>query len=189
MDHGPWTTDKWIMIRPLFFSLILTLFLSSVGIAQTSVKLGYVDLQKILDESAEGKRVKDEISREFEGKKKELEKMQADLNNLKEDYKKSYNLLKPEARKEKEDLIESKEKELKRAVSDFREDIKKKEQSFSDQIIKEIVEIVKKLGEKQGYTLILEKNFSSIIYGAQNADLTNIVLQEYNQSKQQTTKR
>jgi outer membrane protein len=171
------------IVRSLFLILILLLFTGSINAAE-SIKIGYVDLQKVLDESSEGKRVKEEMNKDIEGKKKELEKMQAELKGLQEDYQKSNKLLKPEAQKEKEDLIRGKEKELQRSISDFREEVKRKEQAYSDQIIKEIVEVVKKLGEKEKYTIILEKNFSSVVYAAQNIDLTSAVLQEYNQSKQ-----
>jgi len=176
-------------LKFLFFIPLLLLFTYSVTPAQTPIKIGYVDLQKVLDESIEGQRVKAEINKEIEAKSKEAEKMRAELKSLQDDYQKSAKLLKDEARKQKEDLIQDKDKDLRRFISDFKEDIKKKEQSFSNEIIKEIVEVVKKLGEEQGYTLILEKNFSSVIYGAQNIDLTNAVLQRYNQLKQQTTKK
>lgn len=176
------------ILRVAVFILISFLFTSSISSAQTPPKIAYVDLQKVLDESNEGKRVKGIINKEIEEKSKEAEKLRAELQNLQEDYKKSVHLLKDEARREKENLIQDKEKDLRRFISDFREDIKKKEQSYSNEIIKEIVGVVKQLGEEQGYLLILEKNFSSIIYGASNIDLTNVILQKYNQSKQQTKK-
>jgi len=48
-------------------------------------------------------------------------------------------------------------------------------------IISEILKVVADYGEEQGYTVIFEKNESSLIYASDKIDLTDAVLKRYNQ--------
>jgi Skp family chaperone for outer membrane proteins len=50
-------------------------------------------------------------------------------------------------------------------------------------ILKELQEIIRGLGEREGYTVILESTSSAILYGSPSADLTETVMREYNRRR------
>jgi Skp family chaperone for outer membrane proteins len=43
--------------------------------------------------------------------------------------------------------------------------------------------VIKKIAEKKGYTVVLEKNENSVLYSLEKDDLTTEVVSSYNQEK------
>jgi outer membrane protein len=95
-------------------------------------------------------------------------------------------VLSADARKSKEDELEKQVREYQRLVQDSQADIKKKESEFTDSILKDIRDIIDKIGEQQGYTLIIEKGM--VIYTNKDIDITDIVLKKYDESKAKSKK-
>jgi Skp family chaperone for outer membrane proteins len=54
-------------------------------------------------------------------------------------------------------------------------------------IVKEVFELMDKIGKEEGYTMILDR--SMVIYGNKEIDITNIVIKKYNESKAGSKKR
>ncbi|MGH7394707.1 MAG: OmpH family outer membrane protein, partial [Candidatus Methylomirabilales bacterium] len=84
------------------------------------------------------------------------------------------------ARKERQDAITRKIRDLRRLFEDFNRDLQKRETELLNEILREIRKLVVAYGKDQQYTLILEAQ-SGIIYASQGADLTDEVLAAYNQ--------
>ena len=59
---------------------ILALVLVSFTARAAEVKIGYIDMQKAIQETAAGKKAKKELEDEFNKKKKDLEKKEADVH-------------------------------------------------------------------------------------------------------------
>jgi outer membrane protein len=70
--------------------------------ALADVKLGYVDLQKAIQETSTGKKAKGELEKDFNKRNKDLEKMQADLKKMGEDLEKKAMVLSDDVRVKKQ---------------------------------------------------------------------------------------
>jgi len=170
---------KRIMILLAVFALIL----GGVNYAAAEVKVGYIDLQKVLNESSSGKVAKEKIAKKVKEYEVQIGAQQKELQAAKEELEKQALLLSDEARSQKERDYQQKLKELQRFTKDIREELRMKDNDFTRKILDEIVKIVGKIGEEKGYTVIFEKNESSLIYASEQIDLTDQVIKNYNQSK------
>jgi outer membrane protein len=90
-------------------------------------------------------------------------------------------VLSPELKKKKEESLLKKKKEFERHVQDKNEEFAKNEKAITNKILKKMVKIVKDLGEKKKFTMILEKKVG--LYFDQSVDLTALATQTYNKTK------
>jgi len=173
------------------FSWILLSLCLSLGTFQlkaADMKLGIVDFQQALNSVEEGKTAKDKLKKEFEGKQKEIEKQKAELEKLQIDIegmqkKAASGLLKPEAMEglgTKEKEFRGKYENYLTLVQNHQKDISQKEMEATRGILTRLRDIVVELGRQDGYSMVLEKNESGLLYASNYTDLTEKLIQEYN---------
>ena len=86
-------------------------------------------------------------------------------------------------RKKLETEFESKRLDLKRRFEDSQAELQKKDQELTGKIIQELQGIIKEVGDRDGYTLILELGSSPVLYFKKSSDITDDVLAVYNGRK------
>ncbi|OGW37963.1 MAG: hypothetical protein A2Y97_05500 [Nitrospirae bacterium RBG_13_39_12] len=171
---------KKILLLFIFLALPVSL------LAADSVKFGAMDLQKVLNESEAGKKAKSDLEDLIKSKESMIEEKGKTVEKLKSDLEKQASALSTEARKKKEDELEKLLREYQRSVQDSQAEVKKKEGELTDNIIKDIREIVEKIGVEQGYTLIIEKGI--VLYSNKGIEITDDVMKKYNELKNKTKK-
>lgn len=153
------------------------------GAAQeNTLKIGFVDVQKVLNESARGKEAKGRLEKERDAKQQEIRGKEEEIKKLEADLQKQGAVLSEAARKERQEAINRRVRDLRRLFEDFNRDLQKRENELLSEILRDIRKLIVAHGKEQHYTLILEAQ-SGIIYASQGADLTDEVLAAYNQQK------
>lgn len=88
--------------------------------AQTpAIRIGYVDLQKVMVESEKGKEARKLLADELEKRKKEVSQRQDELQKMKDSLEKQSAMITQEARAEKEKQYQIKLKDYQRITNDF----------------------------------------------------------------------
>ncbi|MFQ5882146.1 MAG: OmpH family outer membrane protein [Candidatus Methylomirabilales bacterium] len=151
-------------------------------LAAQTVKIGFIDLQKILVESKRGKDVLSKLQTEKEAKQREIEAQEKEIRQVEAELEKQRSVLSESARREKESAIRKRVRELRRTVEDFNRDFRQRERDLQNQMFREIAAVVKTYGKEKGYLLITEKRAGGVMYGSEVADLTNEVIAAYNAS-------
>ena len=159
--------------------VLLTLVAVPAAMATDAMKVGYVDLQKALNLSAVGKAAKEKMRAKFKDYDADVQKKQEELKKLKEDLEKQAMLLSAEARAAKERDYQQKVKDYQRMTKDIQEELQQADQDYTRKILEEIFKVVQNVGKQEGYTLVLEKTESSILYASDSIDLTERVIQTY----------
>src|SRR6516162_9689583 len=90
------------MARLSRFLVFAVLLLGASSALAEEVKIGYVDMQRALNETDDGKKAKASLKKVFDQKQKELDEQQAALKKDVEDLDKKRTLLPPEQVREKE---------------------------------------------------------------------------------------
>jgi outer membrane protein len=163
-------------------ALSLSLAFASAAFGADGVKLGSVDVQKVLLNSDAGKTAKEQLAgkaSKYEGEKNSKEE---ELKKLKADLEKQNVLLSESARGAKEKDYQQKLKEYQRFLKDAQDDLQAKNDELTNRIIEEIVKIIQNYGRKNGYTIIFVKN-DGMVYLDDKVDLTDEVLKTFNASR------
>jgi len=171
-----------ILIAAIFTMLFLPFTLRS----QTQ-NIVYIDLQRVMLESEKGKEAKKALTSEAERLKKNLDGKQEELQKMKDTIEKQGATITPDARAEKEKQYQIKLKDYQRLYNDYQGELQQKDMEFTQKIVKDLEEIIKNMGEKEKYMLILEKNQAGILYGAPAVDITNKVINLYNEAAKKKT--
>ena len=143
-------------------------------------KIGYVDLQRALNESDAGRKAKEEFKVEVDKLQAKLKKQKDEIDGLKDQIEKKALVMKDEERTNAEEDYRRKLRDFERNYKDSQADLQRKDGELTGAIIKDLQEVIREYGEKEGFTVILEASNSAVLYGAKNADLTEYVIQQYN---------
>jgi len=166
---------KWVV-----FLFILSL--SSLSFAQ-QLKIGYVDIQRVLNDSKKGQEAKAKIEARGKELDRQFQQMQQELNALREEIEKKGSLMSETALREKQRQFDQKRRQLEQFVSDSQQELQEMERKAVAEILKEVEGIIANIGKNKGYTLILEKQRSFILYAPPEIDLTNEVIKALDAKK------
>ena len=168
-------------MKKVFTIFTMFLILAFPGFAKAELpKIGIVDLQKVLDESARGREAMNLLAAEFEKKKKELDLKEEELEKIKDEITKRSSLWSLKVKQEKSDELEKSMKEYRRMRADLEEEMDKKNKNLSGKIMSDIIDLVNKLGEQENFSLILERG--NAIFISSGIDITDKVIKLYNSS-------
>jgi outer membrane protein len=169
---------RTIITLTLFFSLIL----ASAALGADGVKLGCVDIQKILLNSDAGKEAKEQLAgkaNKYEGEKNSREE---ELKRLKAELEKQNVLLSESTRSAKEKDYQQKLKEYQRFLKDAQDDLQARNDELTNKIVEQIVKMVQEYGRRNGYTFLFVKN-DGMIFVDDKADMTEDLLRMFNASR------
>ncbi len=168
------------MKRVLFSVAVISLLLLPLTVKSQTLNIVYVDVQRVMLESEKGKEAKKTLGEEVEKLKKTLDVKQDELQKMKDTIEKQGAMITPDARADKEKQYQSKLKDYQRLYNDYQGELQQKDMELTQKILKEIEEIVRGLGDKDRYTLILEKNQAGILFASPSIDITSRVIALYN---------
>ena len=168
---------RWIIMSGVI-AVTLTLGMAFLpeSRAANPFRVGTVDIQQILLESKAGKQAKAKVEAERDLRQKEITAKEEEVAKLQQDLGKQSSILSEAARKEKQDAIDRKVRDLKRIYDDFSRDLQKKEGELVRELLKELTALIRDYGKEKGYTLILERGQSGIVYGTEEIDLTKAIM-------------
>jgi len=156
--------------------MFLGMSMASIAWSADAIKIGYVDMQKALNQCEAGKDAKKTITEEVEKMQKSFMGKQRELEKLKEDLEKRASVLSENVRREKEKEYQAKLRDMQRLQRDYEEDVRRKDREHTERILRELEIIVKKLGDEGKYTLILERNQPALVYITGSLEITDEVI-------------
>lgn len=178
---------------------VSVIFMASVGFlgadqalsaqnAEQGVRLAVVDFQQALNGVEEGRVAKDRLKKEYESRQKEIEKLKANVEALQDklegfQQKAASGLLKPESMEEGRKLemeFRTKLEAYTNLIQNSQKEISQKEMEVTSGILNRLRELVIDIGRQDGFSMVLEKNESGLLYAASYTDLTERLIQEFN---------
>lgn len=174
-------TIRWNVLIP---SILLSLCLLAPAVmAEEAMKIGFVDMQRALNESAEGKKALTELKSLMEQKRASLQQEKDIIEQKKEELDNQGLLLNEATRLEREEEIRRLERDHSRRFSDTKDELSGLEGKYTGRIRTELLEVVNTIGQEKSYLLVLEKQFSAILYAPDSIDMTDLVIQRFDELK------
>jgi outer membrane protein len=159
----------------VFASLCIVCFASSFIHAQ-ELKIGVFDIQRIMKESKTVSDYRQDFLKGIELKRKPLLDKEAFVKAIEEKVKKDGSSLSPSDRKAIEEKLANEIKEARRMKEDFDTEAAKMERNLTQKIFSELDAIVRKIDEKENYTIIFEKSAAGIVLLKNTVDITDKIL-------------
>jgi outer membrane protein len=167
-------------LKIVLFSMVFVLGAFLNLQAADAAKIGLVDFQKVLDNSTTGKAAQAEINKKGQAMEAEIRKMGEEAEALKNNLEREALVMSREAKEEKERELRAKVTDLRTVQNKHMQTFREAERELVQKIQKEVMDLVKEIGAKEGYQLILERRESGAIYFLDSMDITSQVIEAYN---------
>jgi len=146
--------------------------------AQERMKLGVIDVRRVVAESAAGKRAGERLQAQVKKAEADTLRERQELERLRNDLDKKGPLLKEEERRNLESDFQRRSVTLQRTMGDLQQELQMKEREMMQDILKDLEGVVSDLGKAEKFTLILDR--SQILFSDQGTDITTRVIETFN---------
>ena len=136
-------------------------------------KIGFVNPIQLLDKAPQTKAAKEKVEREFKSRDNQLVNTQKELRKKEEQLKRDGSTMSSSDRQKLESTISRMKRELKRDLTDFREDFSIARNREMGKLQKRINEAIIQLAKDEKYDLIVG---DSVVYASTKIDITDKVL-------------
>jgi len=148
--------------------------------AQDSIKIGYVDMQRAINETSEGQSAKKKLKSMFDTKQTELDEKQKELKKMKDDLDKQRTILKADTVAAREKDLQDKFVQLQGTYMRLQKELSEREAEMMKGIVGKMQGVISQIAQQEGFTVVFEKSESSILWAKPSLDLTNEVIRRYN---------
>jgi len=146
-------------------------------------KIGFINLQEIMQNSNAGKKAADDFKKFYEKETQEIKTAEKELKKMKDELDKQGSIMTQSSQKEKESAYQKKLRDYQLLVNDTNEELKKRDQEMTQKLMPGIIKAIKVIAEKEKLTLVLDVVSMPIFYHAKESDITNKVVEEFNKAK------
>ena len=146
---------------------------SSVTLAQTASKIGFVNTERILRDAVPAKAAQSKLETEFSRRDRELQEMGTRLKQLGERLERDAMVMSESERGRRQREVADLDKDYQRRQREFREDLNQRRNEELSQVVERANRVIRQIAEKEKFDLILQE----AVYASGRIDITDLVLQ------------
>ena len=159
---------KQLRSKSLFFAgVVLTTGVFAAQAASAEVKVGFVNVAKVLELAPQAEAARNRIEKEFAPKDRELLEQQKDVRGLEDRLVKNAAVLSESERR-------ATKRELRRAQDEFREDLNLRRSQELSKLQQKVTEVIQALAKAEQYDLIVS---DGVIFAGSRVDITDKILE------------
>jgi len=140
--------------------------------ALAETKIGFVNGQKVINESPQAAKAKKKLEKEFEKRDQDLQKMAKQLQAMQEGLEKNAVTMSETDRRNKEREFNELNRDFQRKQREFREDLNLRQNEEMAGIYERVNKIIKQVAEAEKYDLIIQEG----VYVSSKLDITDKVI-------------
>ena len=167
------------MIKLSLVAVILVALFTMESLGAEMNKIGIIDFQKILKTSIAGKAAQAEINGEGKKMEADLKQKGEEIQNLEKTLERERMVLSKEAMEERQREGRIKVNDFKSLQAKYRSDLKKLESRVIKGIEDKVFGVVEQIAKDNDYLLVLEKRAGGVIYFKEAMDITDSVIEKY----------
>ncbi len=147
-----------------------------LAVAQDSFRVGVVNPQTILKESAYGKRKRADLEEHRSARRKVLDSDEEDLNKLQDKLQASQDASDAD-RQSMQQQLQRKFQKYQERVQTFEQELSKKQDDMETEYLEKLQVVAKTVAEQKGFAMVT--NMNVVLYSSQGLDVTEDVLKEF----------
>jgi outer membrane protein len=159
--------------RTLSTAVVLLAMLASPVLAQSQVKVGFVNVPRVLDQAPQAQDARARIEREFAPRDRELLDEQKEIRGLEDQLIRDGDVMTEAERVRLEQEIRQRKRDLRRSQDEFREDLNlRRSQELSD-LQREVIQVIQSIAQDEKYDLIVS---DGVIFAGARVDITDTII-------------
>ena len=161
------------------FPFILVALLGGFTPALAEGEVAYVDLQRALLETDEGKKAKAALEKMKAERQKKLDERQTQLKTLQQNLESQRTFMAQDVLRQKEAEFAQQLRELQMTYANLQKELATEEAKRTNKLLARMLKIVEKIGKDRKYAAVLERNESRVLWAPSKHDLTNEVIRKF----------
>ena len=166
-------------IKYLLLPVTVAALASSASLAAQELKIGYVNSERILRDSAPAKAATAKLELEFSKRDKELQDMGAKLKASADKFEKDAPVLSEGDRNRRQRELTEMDRDFQRRQREFREDLNQRRNEELQGLLERAQRIVRQIADQEKYDLIVQ----DAVFFSPRVDITEKVLRALNSGK------
>jgi outer membrane protein len=165
--------------------------------SSSALKVGIVDLDRALKESASGKQAlstlkqfRDKVVKEINDKKRQKDSKEGTLRDLQTELTSQSMVLSDAAKRDKEESYRRQVRDLRKFIEDSNRfieeaerDLREREAELTSGMLRNLIEIIRAVGREESFTIIFERNDRVLLFVADAIDLTEKIIKRFDTVK------
>lgn len=161
-------------------SLIAALTLFAAGASAADFKAAYVDLQRALGETDEGKAAMARLKAWADSKEKQVEKEKTAFQAEVDAFQKQVGTMEEKARSAKELELQKRYVELAQKAERARAEMAEQQRKELGSVMPKMEQLLGQIAQREGLTMVFDKSSSGLAWAPASLDLTNELIRMYN---------
>jgi outer membrane protein len=171
-------------LRSKLSALAIVLSLAMPTLASAAdLKVGYVNLARVLSEVEEAKAARARLQKWVESREKEIAQEQQTLLKEKETLEKQASAMSQDVREQKAADFQKKYVELMKKFEASQREVAEREGKEMGPIRKKLEETIATIAQRGELDMVFERQDSGLLFAAEQYDLTNEVIRTFNSTK------
>jgi outer membrane protein len=151
-----------------------------LALPATAQKVGVIEVQRIVQESAVGKESLARIQKIQVAKQEDLTKRQTDLRDLEKKIQEQGKSLSEEAMEKLQKDYQAKALDLKRFQDDAQRELEELQRKELGELERRVLPVIEAVAKELGYALVFNKFQSGLLHAEPGVDITDAVIQKFN---------
>ena len=161
-------------------ALVGLVFLGAAAPALAEIKVGFVNVPRIMDQAPQAKAADARLEREFGPRDSEILAMKRDVVKSTDKLAKNSAVMSAAERQRQQSSVSKLRREIRRLEDEFREDVNLRRSQELGKLQRQVVEIIQKLAKAENFDLIIS---DGVIFASKAVDITDKVLTQLKKSK------
>jgi outer membrane protein len=160
--------QKWLLR-----GLCLAVLIAGMPLHAQELKIGYVDVGRVLDPQA--KAIMKNMEKEFGGRQKDLAGKQKDLRDSEEKLMRDAAIMSESERDKAERELYNRKRDLRREQDEFKEDLNIRKNEELGKLQKSALSAAADIAKEEGYDLVVS---DGVMFASQRIDITEKLLKK-----------
>ena len=162
----------------------LALGIAAVATAQTAAKIGIIHVQNAILSTKDGQKAANELQARFAPKKAELDKKQAAIAALQDQYRKGAATMSDDAKTKLTRDIDSNTKSLNRETEDAQAELDQEQGKVMQDLGQKLMAVLDKYAKDNGFAVILDVSNpqTPVLWASNTVDITNEIVTLYDKA-------
>ncbi|MFN3324461.1 MAG: OmpH family outer membrane protein [Bryobacteraceae bacterium] len=147
-------------------------------------KVGIINIQQAIVETKDGKKAASELEAKFAPKRKELEKLQAEINAMRDQLQKGANTLSDDAKQRLMRDIDSRTKNFNREAEDAQAELEQEQGRIFQELGQRMMAVLDKYATDNGFAVIMDVSSpqSPVLFAANGINVTQEIVELYDKN-------
>jgi len=159
--------------------VVVALGLATLGVAAQDLRIGFVNLERILRDSNSAKAAQTKLEQEFSRREKEVQGLAAQLKSASEKFEREAPTLPESQRTTRQRQLVEQDRDFQRKQREFQEDLNMRKNEELQSVLERANRVIRQVAEAEKFDLVIQE----AVYINPKHDITDKVLSGLNGSK------